>query len=186
MRLRALCPRPDVRVASGDCWSPKLRLRTIRLGRYLSASSVFITLIVSAICAAVTLSVVAGSWYFCATVGGSDMDTSGSVVTGGTDCGQAAGAAQASTAATNTRVPCLMPEFAPRALRPVFLTWLPRNLCRTKAAGNAAAYSAHGMRPASSDQGSAGGPRGAAEGWVKDAAPEVPAMAAASSVTTRS
>src|SRR6185436_9557853 len=162
MRLRALCPRPEVRVASGDCWSPKLRLRTIRLGRYLSASSVFITLIVSAICAAVTLSVVAGSWYFCAP------------------------AAWSQSAAPDARVPCLMPEFAPRALRPVFLTWLPRNLCRTKATGNAAADSAHGMRPASSDQGSAGGPRGAAEGWVKDAAPEVPATAAASVVTRRS
>ena len=50
MRVRALEFRPQVRVASTAWLSPSLRLRTNRLGMYLTASSGSLRLIVSSIC----------------------------------------------------------------------------------------------------------------------------------------
>src|SRR5206468_12738795 len=62
--------------------SPKLRLRTTRLGIYFNASSLFIALIFCSISCDVICSLVEGNWYFCATVGGSEIETSGSVAMG--------------------------------------------------------------------------------------------------------
>src|ERR1700680_3050798 len=69
MRVRALELRPQVRVASTDSLSPSLRLRTNRLGMYLTASSGSLRLIVSSICRAVVLKDFCGSWYFSTTGG---------------------------------------------------------------------------------------------------------------------
>src|SRR4051794_18443079 len=97
MRLRALAPTPEVRVAIGAWVSPTWRLRTRTLGRYLTASSVFITLILSAISGAVTLSVCKGNLFFSATEGASRTVTAGSVCSG--VCASDAHAAHASTGA---------------------------------------------------------------------------------------
>jgi hypothetical protein len=67
IRLRALCPSPEVRVWIGACTSPIWRLRMTMLGRYLRASSTLMTLIVCSICSAVTPAVVPGRRYLSGT-----------------------------------------------------------------------------------------------------------------------
>ena len=60
-KTRAEEAMPQVRVCRTACVSPLLRLRTKRLGIYLTASSVSMMLIVRSICLRVTLATVLGS-----------------------------------------------------------------------------------------------------------------------------
>ena len=68
--MRALELRPQLRVASTAWLSPSLRLRTNRLGMYLTASSGSLRLMVSSICLALMLKDSCGSWNRVTAAGG--------------------------------------------------------------------------------------------------------------------
>jgi hypothetical protein len=95
----------------------------------------------SSIRSRVTLSVVAGNWYFWGTEGGTEIVTSGSRVSAGTACPQACGAAQASTVAAIIGLTLFAREPAARLLRLFGMAGLPEPLCRQMPAGKLRATS---------------------------------------------